>query len=183
MEIIPTTLKDSFILKPKIHEDNRGFFFEAFNSEFISSKLGTNISFVQYNHSKSKRNVLRGLHYQLPPMDQGKLVSVIKGEIYDVLVDLRKSSSSYKKSTLIKVSEKCKKSIWIPPGFAHGFLSISDDTEIIYLTTNIYSKKHEMCIKYDDLELGIKWPGQKEEYIISEKDRNGFSFSDIITFP
>ena len=172
MKVTALSIPDLLLIEPKVYEDNRGFFFESFNQ--ADFEKGTNLSpiFVQENHSRSIKGVLRGLHYQLPPKAQDKLLRVIKGEIFDVVVDIRKGSSTFGKWLGETLSEKNKKQIWIPKGFAHGFLVVSESAEIIYKTTEEYALQYERCIIWNDPKLNIDW-GLKGEPILSNKDKKG----------
>ncbi|MEL0056138.1 MAG: dTDP-4-dehydrorhamnose 3,5-epimerase, partial [Methylophilaceae bacterium] len=156
-------------------EDERGFFFEAFNQKKFNNLLGQDITFVQDNHSKSKQGVLRGLHYQKAPFAQAKLVRVTSGEIFDVAVDIRIDSPTYGQWSGEILSAQNKKQLWIPEGFAHGFLVLSDEAEVIYKTTQFYSKDHENCIAYNDKKINITWPSLAGQYILSPKDLEGGS--------
>ena len=170
-EVIKTPIKDLFIVKPKVFSDNRGFFFESYNSLDFNKAIGSDIVFVQDNHSLSKKNVLRGLHFQLNK-PQGKLVRVCNGSIFDVAVDLRKDSKTYLRWFGCELSEANKNQLWIPPGFAHGFLCISDIAEVLYKTTDFRHPQDEQTIIWNDKTVNIKWP-VSEKIIISEKDKNG----------
>tara|TARA_B100001093_G_scaffold494936_1_gene538870 strand:+ start:73 stop:606 length:534 start_codon:yes stop_codon:yes gene_type:complete len=165
-------IPDVLLLSPSVHEDSRGFLFELFNQREFNLQTGLDINFVQDNISNSKKGVLRGLHYQESPMEQGKLVSVINGAVHDVAVDIRKNSSSYGKWVMEKLTSKNKRQLWIPPGFAHGFYSLNEETTVLYKTTNFYSSAHEKTIKWDDKNLKIEW-GLKSDPIISNKDKEG----------
>jgi len=155
------------LVRPDVFKDERGFFMEDYKqSDFHTN--GINYDFVQGNHSKSQKNVLRGLHYQLKPAEQGKLVRVIKGEIFDVSVDIRRDSPTYKKWVSVNLSEENKLMLFVPPGFAHGFVTLEDNTEVIYRVTKEYSKAHERGIIWNDPTLNIKWP--IENPILSQKD-------------
>jgi dTDP-4-dehydrorhamnose 3,5-epimerase len=158
MIITPTAIPDVLIIEPKVFGDDRGFFFESFNQQVFNKAVGQEITFVQDNHSKSAKNVLRGLHYQLPPKAQGKLVRVVQGEVFDVAVDIRKGSETYGRWVGELLSAENKKQLWIPAGFAHGFLTRSETAEFLYKTTNYYSPEHERCIIWNDPELDIDWP-------------------------
>ncbi len=158
MKVTATAIPEVLILEPRIFGDDRGFFFESFNRQAFREATGLDVDFVQDNHSKSAKNVLRGLHYQLPPKAQGKLVRVVQGEVFDVAVDLRKGSKSFGKWVGETLSAENKKQMWIPPGFAHGFLTLSDTAEFLYKTTDYYAPEHERCIPWDDPAIGIAWP-------------------------
>ena len=169
------------LLEPDIFKDERGFFYESFNQDKFDKVTGKKISFVQDNYSKSKKNTLRGLHYQVPPMSQGKLVSVLQGEVFDVVVDLRKSSPSFGKFVCEILNSVTKKQLWVPEGFAHGFLVTSDFAEVMYKTTNFYSPNHERSIIWSDQDLSINWPKQSN-ILLSDKDKNASSFADTNFF-
>ena len=158
MKAIPTAIPDVLVIEPRVFGDDRGFFFESFNAQDFAQATGVTADFVQDNHSKSARNVLRGLHYQVAPKAQGKLIRVVHGEVFDVVVDLRKNSRTFGKWVGERLSAENKKQLWIPPGFAHGFLTLSDCAELLYKTTDYYSPDHERCIRWDDPEIGIAWP-------------------------
>jgi dTDP-4-dehydrorhamnose 3,5-epimerase len=158
MNVIPTAIPDVLLIEPKIFGDERGFFFESFNARAFEQATGLKREFIQDNHSKSAKNVLRGLHYQVPPKVQGKLVRVVQGEVFDVAVDLRKSSNTFGKWVGQKISAEKKQQIWIPPGFAHGFLTLSKTAEFLYKTTDYYSPEHERSLLWSDPVIGIEWP-------------------------
>lgn len=162
------------LFEPRIFHDDRGFFYESYNEEKYGEFIGTEIRFVQDNISTSKKGVLRGLHFQAPPFAQGKLVSVIKGKVLDVAVDIRKGSPTYGKHQVIELSAENKLQFWIPPGFAHGFLSLEEDTVFSYKCSNYYSPAHERTLLWSDADLGIEW-GILEP-IVSEKDKIGEVF-------
>lgn len=169
MEIQTTNFEGLIIIKPSVFEDSRGLFFESFNQKNIE-KIIPDINFVQDNVSKSKKNVVRGLHLQEPPFAQGKLVSVLKGSVIDVVVDIRKKSHTYGKYYSIELSDVNRFLLYIPVGFAHGFVSVEDDTLFMYKCTNFYSKDSEVCIKWNDPDININW--STENPILSEKDKN-----------
>jgi len=181
VKIIPTTISDVLILEPRVFGDERGFFFESFNLRLFREKTGLNPTFVQDNHSRSSKNVLRGLHYQIK-QPQGKLVRVIAGEVFDVAVDLRKNSPSFGKWTGTILSSDNKRELWIPEGFAHGFLVLSESADFLYKTTDYYAPEHERSIIWNDTDIGIKWPLQGEP-ILAAKDRAGKRLRDAETFP
>jgi dTDP-4-dehydrorhamnose 3,5-epimerase len=156
MNVIPTAIPDVILLEPKVFGDARGFFYESWNKKTLAS-VGIDVDFVQDNHSKSQRGVLRGLHYQIEQA-QGKLVRCVAGEVYDVAVDLRKSSSTFGKWVGFTLSAENKQLAWIPPGFAHGFCVTSDSAEFLYKTTDYYAPAHERCLLWNDPALGIQWP-------------------------
>lgn len=178
MNVISTAIPDVKIFEPKVFGDSRGFFLESFNQKVFEEATGLKSHFVQDNHSKSSRGVLRGLHYQKPPMEQGKLVRVIQGEVFDVAVDIRKSSPNFGQWVGVHLSAENKRQLWIPEGFAHGFLTLSDTAEFLYKTTNYYSPQHEEAIAWNDPDLNIQWP-QVDAVILSAKDEKAKRFSDI----
>jgi dTDP-4-dehydrorhamnose 3,5-epimerase len=176
MEIIKTPLEGLLIIKPDVFEDDRGYFFESFNHEkFLQA--GLDLKFIQDNESRSKEGVLRGLHFQAPPVAQGKLVRVMRGSVCDVAVDIRKESPTYGKWESIILSGQNKWMYWIPPGFAHGFVTLEDDTIFFYKCTNVYSKVSEGSILWNDPDLNISW-GIKDP-VISDKDRISPRFSEM----
>ena len=181
MKVTPLAIPDVLLIEPQVFGDDRGFFFESFNQERFEKAVGKKINFVQDNHSKSLMGVLRGLHYQLPPKAQGKLVHVIQGEVFDVAVDLRESSSTFGKWVGQVISAENKKQVWIPEGFAHGFLTLSDTAEFLYKTTDFYSPEDEACILWNDKNIGITWPSDFEP-ALSKKDVVGKKFSEAVYF-
>lgn len=172
MNVISTEIPDVLIIEPKIFGDDRGFFFESFNHKAFVEKTGVTAEFVQDNHSKSSKNVLRGLHYQMQ-QPQGKLLRVVAGEIYDVAVDIRKSSPTFGQWVGCLISAENKRQFWVPAGFAHGFLVVSDIAEVLYKTTDYYAPGHERCIVWNDPDLAIAWPLDGAEPILSPKDKAG----------
>ena len=178
MKVTSLKIPDVKIIEPDVFEDERGFFYESFNQQKFNEAIGENITFVQDNHSKSSKGVLRGLHYQETPFAQGKLVRVVFGEVFDVAVDIRQDSPTFGKWISETLSAYNKKQMWIPEGFAHGFLVLSDEAEFLYKTTNYYSKNNESSIRYDDNFLNIEWP-KFTNYHLSEKDQNAKSFRDL----
>jgi len=176
MEIIKTPLEGLLIIKPDVFEDERGYFFESYNRDKVLAH-GIDVTFVQDNESKSRKGVLRGLHFQNPPFDQGKLVRVMRGSVLDVAVDIRKNSPTYGKSSSIVLSGQNKWMYWIPTGFAHGFLTLEDDTIFFYKCTNVYNKESEGAIRWNDPDLGIDWG--IGEPVISPKDEVAPLFGDF----
>ena len=158
MKVTPLAIPEIVLLEPKVFNDERGFFFESFNLDVFAAAIGYAPVFVQDNHSLSVRGVLRGLHFQLPPKAQGKLVRVTRGEVFDVAVDVRRSSPSFGQWVGNRLSAENKHQVWIPAGFAHGFLVLSDVAELIYKVTDYYSPEHERCIAWNDPEINIDWP-------------------------
>lgn len=178
MNVIKTDIPDVLILEPKVFGDERGFFLESYNQQTFEDAVGRKVEFVQDNHSMSSKGVLRGLHYQLEPSAQGKLVRCVVGEVFDVAVDIRKDSITYGKWVGIILSSENKRQLWIPEGFAHGFLVLSDKAEFLYKASNFYNQANERCIIWDDPDLNIKWP-KTHDLIISEKDLAGLKLSSI----
>lgn len=178
MNAIKTEIEGVLMLEPKVFGDDRGYFFEAFNQRRFNEVVGGEGTFVQDNQSKSCKNVLRGLHYQVQK-PQGKLVRVLAGEIFDVAVDIRRNSPSFGKHTGITLSSENKRMVWIPAGFAHGFLVLSDYAEILYKTTDYWVPEFERSMIWDDPVLAIPWPLRGEQPILSEKDRRGAKFAEV----
>ncbi|MDT7927952.1 dTDP-4-dehydrorhamnose 3,5-epimerase [Tepidimonas sp.] len=169
--VTPTAIADVLILEPRVFGDARGFFFESFNQRDFEAATGLRgVTFVQDNHSRSARGVLRGLHYQAPPHAQGKLVRVVRGAVFDVAVDIRPDSPTYGRWVGVELSESNHRQLWIPPGLAHGFLTLSDEADFLYKTTDYYSPAHERCIRWDDPTLAIEWPLGGRAPQVSEKD-------------
>lgn len=181
MIVLPTEIPDVKLLEPKIFKDERGFFYESYNQKIFAESLGIPFHFVQDNHSKSVKNVLRGLHYQIEH-PQGKLVRVIAGEVFDVAVDLRASSPTFGKWAGFHLSAKNHLMAWIPKGFAHGFLTLSESAEVVYKTTDFYHPSSERCIRWDDPTVGIAWP-LPDSPILSLKDQEGSFISEAELFP
>ena len=178
MKVTPTTIPDVLLIKPKVFGDERGFFFESFNQKVFEQATGLKVAFVQDNHSKSARNVLRGLHYQaIHP--QGKLIRVVQGEVFDVAVDIRKDSKTFGEWVGEILSAENKKQLWIPPGFAHGFLTLSESAEFLYKTTDYYVPEFERCIAWNDPKLGINWPLTAPP-ILSGKDLRAKYWDDAL---
>jgi len=181
MKVIPTAVAEVLILEPAVHGDARGFFFESYNRREFARATGVKADFVQDNHSRSSKNVLRGLHYQLR-QPQGKLVRVVVGEVYDVAVDLRRGSTSFGKWAGFRLSAQSKRMAWIPPGFAHGFLVVSDFAEFLYKTTDYYAPEHERTLLWNDPVLGIEWPLEGAP-LLAAKDRSGMPLREAETYP
>lgn len=158
MKVTPLAVPDVLLIEPKVFGDARGFFFESFNQRAFNEVTGLDVQFVQDNHSRSVRHVLRGLHYQLPPYAQGKLVRAVVGEVFDVAVDLRPDSPTLGRWAGAVLSAENKRQMWVPPGFAHGFLVLSEAAEFLYKTTDYYAPEYERSIRWDDPDLGIDWP-------------------------
>jgi dTDP-4-dehydrorhamnose 3,5-epimerase len=181
MKIIPTTLPEVLIIEPNVFGDARGFFFESYNQRVLEDALGRPMNFVQDNHSRSARGVLRGLHYQLPRA-QGKLVRVVHGEVFDVAVDVRKGSPTFGKWESGLLSAENKRQLWVPVGFAHGFLVLSESAEVLYKTTDYWHPENEQCIRWDDSEIGVAWPLQGATPMVSGKDAAGKSLKEAKVF-
>lgn len=171
----PTAIPDVLIIEPKVFGDDRGLFFESFNENDFFAAVGQKVTFVQDNHSLSKKGVLRGLHYQMQ-QTQGKLVRVVRGAVYDVAVDLRQSSTTFGQWVGVELSAENKKQLWMPKGFAHGFLVLSDEAEFLYKTTDYWHAGSEQCIAWDDSTLNIQWPETGLPSILNSKDQNGLSW-------
>jgi dTDP-4-dehydrorhamnose 3,5-epimerase len=178
--VTPTALPEVLILQPKVFGDERGFFYESFNAKDFEQATGLQRTFVQDNHSKSAKHVLRGLHYQMQN-PQGKLVRVTKGEVFDVAVDLRKNSKTFGQWAGVHLSAENKKQLWVPEGFAHGFVVLSDTAEFLYKTTDYYAPEHERCILWNDPALGIQWPVNTEP-TLSAKDQAGLELQHAQVF-
>ena len=167
-----TAIPDVILFEPRVFGDDRGFFFESFNERVFTEAVGERYRFVQDNHSRSSRGVLRGLHYQLPPSAQGKLVRVVAGEVFDVAVDIRKGSPTFGRWVGEFLSDSNHRQLWIPPGFAHAFITMSDTAEFLYKTTDFYVPSAERCIQWNDSDIGIRWP-YRETLVLSKKDEKG----------
>ncbi|MBJ2219635.1 dTDP-4-dehydrorhamnose 3,5-epimerase [Pseudomonas sp. MF7453] len=181
MNVIATELPDVLIIEPKVFGDERGFFYESFNAREFEKASGLQLQFVQDNHSRSQKGVLRGLHYQVEHA-QGKLVRVTAGEVLDVAVDIRRSSPHFGKWTSVRLSAQNNRQLWIPPGFAHGFVVLSDSAEFLYKTTDYYTPSAERCIRWDDPELNIDWQLTATP-TLSAKDQNGTTLKEADLFP
>jgi len=180
VNVIKSEIPDVLVLEPKVFGDDRGHFYESYNEREFVRRTGITACFVQDNHSRSARKVLRGLHYQIKQA-QGKLVRVVAGEVFDVAVDLRKSSPTCGKWTGARLSAENKRMLWIPVGFAHGFVVLSDSADFLYKTTDYYAPQHERCIIWNDPDIGIEWP--LEEPILAAKDKVGRRLKDAEVFP
>jgi dTDP-4-dehydrorhamnose 3,5-epimerase len=174
MQIVPTSLPDVLVIEPRVFGDERGFFMETWNAACFA-EAGLDVTFVQDNHSRSTRGVLRGIHYQLS-QPQGKLVRVTTGRVFDVAVDLRNSSPSFGKWTGVELSAANRRMLWVPPGFGHGFLTLEDGTDFLYKCTELYAPADEHCIRWDDPDIGIDWPMGAMTPIVSAKDQAGVPF-------
>lgn len=181
MKATRLAIPDVVLIEPKVFGDARGFFYESFNQKAFNEATGTDHQFVQDNHSRSSRGVLRGLHYQLPPNAQGKLVRVVQGAVFDVAVDIRKSSPTFGQWVGAELSADNHRQLWVPPGFAHGFVVLSDTAEFLYKTTDYYAPQHERCIAWNDPQLAITWPDVGVPQL-SAKDQAGKLFAEAEVF-
>ena len=175
MKVTPTAIPDVLIIEPKVFGDARGFFYESFNQKAFNEATGTNHQFVQDNHSRSAKGVLRGLHYQIQ-QPQGKLVRVVRGAVFDVTVDIRKNSPTFGIWVGVELSEDNCRQLWVPPGFAHGFVVTSESADFLYKTTNYYAPEYERCIAWNDPGIDISWPFSAN-LILSAKDQEGTAFA------
>jgi dTDP-4-dehydrorhamnose 3,5-epimerase len=182
MQVTRLAIPDVMLIEPKVFGDARGFFYESFNQQAFKQSTGLDVNFVQDNHSRSAKAVLRGLHYQLPPYAQGKLVRVVRGAVFDVAVDIRKSSPTFGKWVGDELSEANSRQLWIPPGFAHGFLVLSESADFLYKTTDYYAATHERCIAWNDPAIGIEWPDVSGAFNLSAKDQMGASLDHAPIF-
>ena len=178
--VTPTALPEVLVLEPKVFGDSRGFFFESFNAQDFANTTGLDVSFVQDNHSRSAQGVLRGLHYQLQQA-QGKLIRVVRGSVFDVAVDIRKSSPTFGQWVGYELSEDNHRQVWIPPGFAHGFVVLSSTADFLYKTTDYYAPQYERCIAWNDPQIGIEWPANISP-LLSAKDAAGLSLATAEVF-
>ena len=179
MKVTPTAIPDVLILEPKVFGDERGFFMESFNQRAFDEAVGRHVEFVQDNHSRSAKGVLRGLHFQLPPYAQGKLVRVVQGRVFDVAVDVRRSSPTFGQWVGLELSGENRRQLWLPQGMAHGFLVLSDSADFLYKTTDYYAPAHERCIAWNDPDLAIDWQLVGEP-LLSAKDAAGQRFKDAV---
>ena len=179
-QVSPTRIPDVLIIEPKVFGDSRGFFFESFNANNFASATGLSVSFVQDNYSRSTKGVLRGLHYQVE-QTQGKLVQVSQGAVFDVAVDIRKSSPTFGQWVGCELSDANHRQLWIPPGFAHGFMVLSESADFLYKTTDYYAPQHERCIAWNDPSIGIDWPKDINP-LLSAKDQQGLSLAAAEVF-
>ena len=181
MKVTPTDLPEVLVLEPRVFQDERGFFLESYNRAVLRETAGIDAEFVQDNHSRSARGVLRGLHYQIR-QPQGKLVRVAAGEVFDVAVDLRRGSPTFARWTGTRLSAENKRMMWVPAGFAHGFLVLSESADFLYKTTDYYAPEHERCVLWNDPAIGIRWPLDGEP-ILAAKDRAGARLAQAEVFP
>ncbi len=181
MKVTRLAIPDVVLIEPKVFGDARGFFFESFNQKAFNDATGTNHQFVQDNHSRSSKGVLRGLHYQIQ-QPQGKLVRVVRGAVFDVAVDIRKSSPTFGQWVAEELSEDNHRQLWVPPGFAHGFMVLSETAEFLYKTTDYYAPHYERCIAWNDPVIGIEWPHLAQAPVLSAKDQQGVQLGDADVF-
>ena len=181
MKVTALAIPDVLLIEPEVFNDERGFFIESFNQAAFTKATGMGATFVQDNHSRSAKGVLRGLHYQIQ-QTQGKLVSVVCGAVFSVSVDIRQSSATFGNWVGLELTETNHRQLWIPPGFAHGFLVLSNSADVLYKTTDYYAPRHERCIAWDDSSLAIKWPLQGEMPLLSSKDAVGASLAEAVVF-
>lgn len=181
MKATRLAIPEVVLIEPKVFGDARGFFFESFNQKAFNEATGTNHQFVQDNHSRSSKGVLRGLHYQIQ-QPQGKLVRVVRGAVFDVAVDIRKSSPTFGQWVAEELSEDNHRQLWVPPGFAHGFMVLSETAEFLYKTTDYYAPHYERCIAWNDPVIGIEWPHPAQAPVLSAKDQQGVQLGDADVF-
>ncbi|HET7154779.1 MAG TPA: dTDP-4-dehydrorhamnose 3,5-epimerase [Hyphomicrobiaceae bacterium] len=172
MKVTPTAIPEVLVIEPRVFGDARGFFYESFNQRAFDEAIGRHVAFVQDNHSRSTRGVLRGLHYQIE-QPQGKLLRVTSGAVFDVAVDIRKSSATFGRWVGLELSAENNKQLWVPEGFAHGFLVLTDSADFLYKTTDYYAPEHERCIAWDDADLNIEWPALGVAPVLSNRDAVG----------
>lgn len=181
MNVVQGTLPGTLILEPRVFGDERGFFMESYNEKVFAGVFGERVNFVQDNHSRSTRGVLRGMHYQIHQA-QGKLVRVVSGSVYDVAVDMRKSSPAFGKWMGVELTAENKRQFWIPPGFAHGFVVLSETADFLYKASDYYAPEHERCLRWDDPAVGIEWPIHDLEPQLSAKDQLGLPLGQCETY-
>lgn len=179
MQATRLSIPDVVLIEPKVFGDARGFFFESFNQRAFNAAMGTDHAFVQDNHSRSARGVLRGLHFQVAPRAQGKLVRVTRGAVFDVAADIRPASPTFGQWVGVELSEDNQRQLWVPPGLAHGFLVLSESADFLYKTTDYYSPEHERCIAWDDAQLAIAWPDVGMAPVLSARDQAGLSLASV----
>lgn len=182
MNVTRMAIPEVLLIEPKVFGDTRGFFYESFNQKAFNEATGMDLPFVQDNHSRSAKGVLRGLHYQLPPHAQGKLVRVVRGAVFDVAVDVRKSSPTFGQWVGMELSEENHRQFWVPPGFAHGFVVLSETADFLYKTTDYYAPSHERCIAWNDPAIGVQWPDIGMAPLLSVKDKVGLSLTQAEVF-
>ena len=180
LKLTPQSIKDVILIEPSVHGDDRGYFIETFRQDLFEKALGYQVNFIQDNESKSSKGVLRGLHYQLEPYSQAKLIRVTEGSVLDVAVDIRKSSPTFGQHVAVELTEKNKHQLFVPHGFAHGFVVLSDSATLVYKVDNYYAPEHDRGIAFDDSKLGIDWKLAAEELKLSDRDRTHPDLSDAI---
>ena len=183
MQVTPLTLPELLLIEPRVFADERGFFMESYNQREFDRALGSHVVFVQDNHSRSRRGVLRGLHYQLPPHGQGKLVRVTQGRVFDVAVDVRRSSPRFGQWAGVELSSEDHRQLWIPPGFAHGFLVLSESADFAYKTTEYWFAESDRAIRWDDADIAIDWPAVAGDLVIGAKDRAAPALAHAEVYP
>lgn len=181
MKVSPTSIADVLVIEPRVFGDERGFFMESFNQRVFQELIGSDLEFVQDNHSRSTKGVLRGLHYQTSH-PQGKLVRVTQGAVFDVAVDIRIASATFGKWVGVELTAENHRQMWIPAGFAHGFLVLSESADFLYKTTDYYAPEYQKCIRWDDPDLAIAWPEIGKDFVVSEKDQHGEAFASASCF-
>jgi dTDP-4-dehydrorhamnose 3,5-epimerase len=181
IKAVPTAIRDVLIFEPQVFGDDRGFLLVSWNAENFRDATGGDVTFVQDNHSRSRRGVLRGLHYQIR-QPQGKLVRVVTGRVFDVAVDVRRSSPTFGRWVGVELSADNRRQLWVPPGFAHGFLVLSDTADFLYKTTDYYAPEHERTVAWNDPAIGIDWPVDGGEPVLSAKDRVGTALTEAEVF-
>jgi dTDP-4-dehydrorhamnose 3,5-epimerase len=181
MNVTRTSIPDVLVLEPRVFDDVRGHFFESHNRAVFAAAIGSDPDFVQDNHSRSRKGVLRGLHYQIQ-QPQGKLVRVVSGAIFDVAVDLRRHSATFGQWIGVELTSENFRQMWVPSGFAHGFLVLSESADVTYKTTDYYAPEHERCLRWDEASVGIAWPKVDTGFILSPKDRQGVSLAEADLF-
>jgi len=181
MKVVPSAIPDVLVIEPKVFGDARGFFYESFNQKAFDEAIGRQVAFVQDNHSRSAKGVLRGLHYQIQ-QTQGKLVRCVRGAVFDVAVDIRKTSPHFGKWAGVELTENNHRQLWVPEGFAHGFLVMSDSADVLYKTTDYYAPEHERAILWNDVSLGIQWPDVGGAPTMSAKDKSCSSLAEAQLF-
>jgi len=179
MQITETAIADVFVMEPRVFGDARGFFFDSWNERDFEAAIGQRVHFVQDNHSRSARGVLRGLHWQAPPHAQGKLVRVVRGAVFDVAVDIRPDSVTFRRWVGVELSDENQREMWIPPGLAHGFLVLSDSADFLYKATDYYAPQAEQALRWDDPEIGVQWPLAGAP-VVSAKDSQAPSFRELL---
>lgn len=182
MDVHPTSLREVVALEPRVFSDDRGYFYESFNASHFAEATGLELDFVQDNHSRSIKGVLRGIHYQLPPAAQGKLVRVVEGVVFDVAVDIRRSSPTYGQWVGVELTAENHRQLWVPPGFGHGFLALSDSVQLLYKTTDYYAPEYDRAIRWNDPDIDVAWPLDGATPLLSDKDAAAPFLADAEVF-